>query len=48
MGVGFVVLTELNYPTKLAIQYLRDIASAFQTELENSYGTGSVNYESMI
>ena len=26
MGVGFVVLTELTYPAKLAIQYLRDVA----------------------
>lgn len=48
MGVGFVVLTELTYPPKLAIQYLRDVAEAFQSELANTYGSGSVNYESLI
>ena len=44
-----MILSELNYPQKLAFLYLQDIANSFHQELQNTYGTSAgIDYLSHI
>lgn len=48
-GIVYLVLADRGYPQKLAFVYLNEISQAFQSELQNTYGTaGGVDYLSRI
>lgn len=47
-GVIYMCLADGKYPQKLAFMFLQDVSDSFHQELQNTYGTGAVDYQSKI